>query len=120
MKKQTLKDVLKKQAIILGIWTLGAIAGVELLKELEPEASGEVAIKSAKHQESFTTLSHAGQSGEAITHHFKLTETRTIESETKDTNENVHASGDKKEETEDNRKSKWCGCFGRARLKKGK
>ena len=27
MKKQTLKDVLKKQAIILGIWILGVIAG---------------------------------------------------------------------------------------------
>lgn len=31
MKKQTLKDVLKKQAIILGIWTLGAIAGASAI-----------------------------------------------------------------------------------------
>jgi len=98
----------------------GALAGAELLKELEPEVSGEAEIKSAKHQESFTTLSHAGRQGEAITHHFKLTETRIIESETQDTSKNTHAVDDKKEETEDKKKSKWCGCFGRVRLKKDK
>lgn len=87
---------------------------------LEAEVKGDGKAISTHHEQTERASKNENKQHGSIVHHFKLTETRIREGEYQETTDDNDTHDKVTSKTEDDNKSKKCGCFGWLRAGKAK